>query len=791
TTTTTNSTNGNQSRFRTSSVVSDTTDSGDDHKDQPATTTLKFPDAFLLPEPKAEETPPRPETLESYFKQEESSPPMERYRVQLVDAEGEGIDECVKSVTKGDIRRDRFYFSKSLIKRLIRECMTKENYIGAPWLVKASIADHYGIDTTLPYHLKNARDAAYSKTRKRKLVSDTEGERKAPMDASQREKLKEEKERIREERRQQAAIKYPVEDIDLPIYRKDPINSWQLVDMSLTSNNELPQPIPYPSGGRPRRPTPWKDFSVPAEYFESYMMIWIFLNTFAEPLELDPFTIDDFEAGLCQTTSKSLIVIESYSAILNAIVRERKDGVLPGCIAGGPTSSPIPSRSATPSRASDSAKGEKMQTDEVGDENDKPENGSENGKASENESALSPATSTSEPSALERVQGSADVNKVSKNWDNREIRSDRRGWEATLIGCLNELATPHMIPALDEILNHLVPRTNCTIADREKAFISLDVTYKIQILEFLVNVVNECSLIKEYMEQCQEQLTELRRQKIDLNRENKRILASKMALMEKDKEEQGEKADNDESGDNADESDASDDDEGSQQMSEDEGSSEDNKSDSDGEQDEDITDNDDKPSRRTRHDKRHQSRQAKLKRRQEKRQELEAQRAQNYRQEREKAKIRNQQAKAKAEERKQLEDDEKAQQEKEGQIEKDMRRYMTLRIRPLGRDRFYNRYFYLDNIGGAVADGTGRLYIQNPSYADMRLLLQRKANEVTGPGSETPRFFLELMKQQGFDEESEWLEQRLNDISVEGDSAGVTISTSKSWWMHYSQPEDV
>lgn len=141
TTTTTKSTNGTQSRYRTSSVVSDTSDSSDDQKERPATTTLKFPDAFLLPEPKTEETPPRPETLESYFKQEESSPPMERYRVQLVDAEGDGIDECVKNVTKGDIRRDKFYFSKPLIKRLIRECMTKENYIGAPWLVKVSKDD--------------------------------------------------------------------------------------------------------------------------------------------------------------------------------------------------------------------------------------------------------------------------------------------------------------------------------------------------------------------------------------------------------------------------------------------------------------------------------------------------------------------------------------------------------------------------------------------------------------------------------------------------------------------------
>ncbi|GAB5591233.1 hypothetical protein Unana1_06133 [Umbelopsis nana] len=353
-----------------------------------------------------------------------------------------------------------------------------------------------------------------------------------------------------------------------------------------------------------------------------------------------------------------------------------------------------------------------------------------------------------------------------------------------------------MIPELNEILSHLVPRTNCTIADREKAFISLDVTYKIQILEFLVNVVNECSLIKEYMEQCQEQLTELRRQKIDLNRENKRILASKMALNQRDKEDQEEeKEEGGESGDNADESEAEEDDADSQQMSEsDEGS--DNES-SHSDDDEDMSENEDANmgSRRARRDNRHQSRQEKLKRQQQKRQELEALRVKNYREEREKAKIRNQQAKAKAEERKQLEDDEKAQQEKEGKIEKDMRRYMTLRIRPLGRDRFYNRYFYLDNIGGAVSDGTGRLYIQNPSHSDLRLLLHRKPTELAGFGSETTQFFLELMKQQGFDEESEWLEYRLLEIMAEdNDTTGSTASSSsskKSWWMYYSQPEEI
>jgi hypothetical protein len=123
--------------------TSDVTESDDDRKDQVArstqssTTTLKFPDAFLLPEPEVESTPPpQTQTLESYFMEEESEASTEMFNVQLVDADGEGIEECVKCVHKGDIRRDRFYFSKPLIKRLIRECMTKENYVGAPWILK-------------------------------------------------------------------------------------------------------------------------------------------------------------------------------------------------------------------------------------------------------------------------------------------------------------------------------------------------------------------------------------------------------------------------------------------------------------------------------------------------------------------------------------------------------------------------------------------------------------------------------------------------------------------------------
>lgn len=138
----TKTTNGN-SLSVVSDHTSEVTESDEDHKEQvihstqTATTTLKFPDAFLLPELEPESTPPpQTQSLESYFMEEEPEASTEMFKVQLVDADGEGIDECVKCVHKGDIRRDRFYFSKPLIKRLIRECMTKENYVGAPWILK-------------------------------------------------------------------------------------------------------------------------------------------------------------------------------------------------------------------------------------------------------------------------------------------------------------------------------------------------------------------------------------------------------------------------------------------------------------------------------------------------------------------------------------------------------------------------------------------------------------------------------------------------------------------------------
>ena len=60
---------------------------------------------------------------------------------------------------------------------------------------------------------------------------------------------------------------------------------------------------------------------------------------------------------------------------------------------------------------------------------------------------------------------------------------------------------------------------------------------------------------------------------------------------------------------------------------------------------------------------------------------------------------------------------------REGAIEREFRRYAQIpRLRPLGRDRFLDRYYWLDGIGSAarghMAYQTARIFVQSPSRRD-------------------------------------------------------------------------
>ncbi|KAG1083802.1 hypothetical protein G6F42_022060 [Rhizopus arrhizus] len=364
-------------------------------------------------------------------------------------------------------------------------------------------------------------------------------------------------------------------------------------------------------------------------------------------------------------------------------------------------------------------------------------------------------------STVERGVGSTAVEIVSINWDHGTVdtEAERYGWEDILIGFVNQLAPIEQLPELDRILNMLVPSENSTLEEREQAYSSLCLRDKITLFELLINVANESFVIKNYLDECQDQLTELRKQKIDLSRERKRIRAEKLEL--EDKQNGDVQTENHDAGVDSDSED-------------------------------DASDNEDsallKAQRKADQLSRLESRQEAMKRRQAEREEQENKRIKMHhiqREEQRAQKVRN-------DARKKLDEEERLMHKKEEQVERDMRKYSVNRIKPLGRDKFYNRYYYLDDIGGTLLHGSGKLYVQSPSDTDLMVLLERDVVESIDANATLPcgrgggvKFVSQLMKEQGLVKEAEFFEDRDAKLKQH------TANPLDEWWQTYDDPEDV
>lgn len=189
------------------------------------------------------------------------------YTVQLMDEEHK-FEGSFMEVKAKALSRDRLAFSKSILKRYIRECVNREAAIGSPWIVKPAIAAAFGISTSQSDDVlernNQAKEAKLAKRRKNKDeldvlpavpkrrrtdadgASSASGEKKAPA---------------------AKAIKYPIEDLDL-----DPmsIHDGRILRRL---NAELPS--------LPLKPIPKRDILVPPELFESFISTWNLLNIFS------------------------------------------------------------------------------------------------------------------------------------------------------------------------------------------------------------------------------------------------------------------------------------------------------------------------------------------------------------------------------------------------------------------------------------------------------------------------------------------------------------------------------
>ncbi|KAI0321703.1 chromatin remodeling complex protein [Amylostereum chailletii] len=625
------------------------------------------------------------------------------YKVQILEEEKpEGRDKLAASTREARAKwngslmevqcpvmsRDRLAFSKSILRRFIRDCVDRDPAVASPWTVKPRIAQRYGVSNVMPEATRQGvEDHKKGEIQKRKKVwDDKEGPAKKPkkLTAAQEEKAKtavlvaEKKERdarekaerqtkVKEEeasgeKKKKKPIRYPTEDMDVVLSEKEK-----------KAGTKILRPLPSRS-------------SVPLSEYpgasEAFLMTWNFLVVYGHPLHLSSFTMDEYEAALRHRLVEPPchLLAEIHSTLIYNL------------------------RTVNFTRHSALVSLMSLQDDPDYEEDE-----------------------SYGVSISELTTAMADV---GNNWERAPLRHSegREGWEESLIGCLKDHATVENFPELRKILTRLLfapepvpepsgsaPNSRATtpaLADLKPNNVStpgeryhaLPPDERVAILAFMCDIAVSSKAIHAHMESCEEQLTALRKEKIEVNRSRKQFVEERDTL-------QGE-------------------------MKEKEASAETGQA--DGAEDvamNDLNDLSDISASEGASEASGTGKGAKSKDLRRKAQ------SQAHAKQREAARARNASLKQAAAEHRRLDEEvNKLERRLEG-IEREFRKLLgSIRVKPMGRDRFYNRVWWFDGMGsaslvgsgGAVQYGTGRLFIQGPSVFDQEILDRREKGEVQG-----------------------------------------------------------
>lgn len=622
------------------------------------------------------------------------------YTVQLADDDGKWCGETLR-VRATQLNRERHSLSKTILRRFLRDSVSREAGATGVWRVREPLARKYAIPTELPPDVaewqQSVRDAQAAKRRR---PSEGEAPRKrTASDAPSAAK----------------SLKFPCEDTRL--------DAISLAELQTETPGELARRVARPALGGDEL------LGVPSDLFEPYLAVYYFFLALGEPLGISSIALDDFESALRHPVAEPpcVLLAEMHAVLLNSIVRD------------GPHSRDL-APAAVAQRLAAVSRDEALPLD-AGEE--------------PKDEALIEASSDVSDSPEREVFDAA--REIGRGWQRSELHDElRTGWERSLVGCLVDRATPEALPRFLGILSHLTgvayddeldtPSMSLrTAADR---YPLLPLSDKIHVLQFLCELAVLTRGVKAYYEMCEAHLTELRKERVEISRTRKRTcvgpthhrLEQRVALdappeggaMDVEPDEPEPEAPAAEASDSDSERDELASDHGSDGAGDSPTASDWNSSDSEGTRDERY-----KRLAGTRQEalrEKAQQREAEAAR-------LAAAQARAAEQVRETKQLR--------EERRRLEDTAARLARREDALEREFRRYSQIpRLRPLGRDRFLDRYYWLDGIGAAEAPSgayqAARIFVQAPSrrewealcaqYADGRdALAQRRSREHGAP----------------------------------------------------------
>ncbi|KAI1358498.1 ATP-utilizing chromatin assembly and remodelling N-terminal-domain-containing protein [Xylaria arbuscula] len=496
--------------------------------------------------------------------------PYSRYSTSI---DGRPEEEAV--VDSEHIFRDRKIFTKSVLRSFIKKTVTREAWNGAPWLVKHDVAAQYHIDTRVPPHLRydnkllerkqqQAQKRALQPTNGSHDVNGTNGAFHSPGPT----RLPELKPAPKTHKMQKAHLhEHPgaqvrhspnmfLEHDDGPL---PPALGDNPFHFPVPFRQSVPPPVPFAQPEPPPPPPPppkypIEDLQLPPrdDYVRPPLKFlccdppegvvdsgaqndkirmksvgplletWDTLNVYCEIFKLDSFTFDDFIQALeiASNDTPCELFVEIHCAVLKQIVSSEADG--------GKLLINLPEL-------------DEEEEDEDEDESPLPTPEPEpepkpTGRATRSSLAkLEAERLRAEAEAAERektpeitVKHRAPELLSDFNWieELKQRHFSNGGWEMIIVGLLHQLSKrPRQTDACEELLAELVPPDEEPSVELVRdQYSSLDLNLRVSILQTLCMLTMETKAVRGYMDDCAETMTGYRKEKIEWQRNRKQAI---------------------------------------------------------------------------------------------------------------------------------------------------------------------------------------------------------------------------------------------------------------------------
>ncbi|KAI4116072.1 MAG: hypothetical protein LQ345_003443 [Seirophora villosa] len=497
---------------------------------------------------------------------------------------------CVSFINRPDeeavvhaphLTRERKTFTKQRLRSFLKKTIEHEAWTGAPWCVKSRIAEEYRINGNIPPHLtyenqmlqrkanlaakkndfegqivnfhhelhplkpkgskgkRNAQDAALLNEAYQRALAVDPGFSKIPQAVQQQhieQLIRTSGALVHRNGFQPIAAKGHPKPPPLPPPPKYPIEDLELTPIRDRATRPalkfLSDDIPtlHPAAEKPHS-------GILMRSVGPLLETWDTLNVYCEVFQLDSFTFDDYLEALQLTddTYHCQLLVEIHCAVLKKLVNDVNDKngqvqiSLPESNIPGSDDSSLADNSALPSPtpepevkpAARTTRSSLAKSEAADLKNDL-----KNGRLSMSEA---------------KIHRAAEMEQSTRSYDwktrlrKRDFRDGR--WVFIIVGLLYQLSgDTRRRKSCDDILRKLAPPDQ--EASEEIAisqYSLLDINTRVRIVEVLCMLSLETKAIRNYMEDCNNNMTDFRKERIDMQRKRKAAMEDLRLLHEERK----------------------------------------------------------------------------------------------------------------------------------------------------------------------------------------------------------------------------------------------------------------